>query len=217
MDKSIIWLIDENVNELNTYCRDLKKLMSDSVQIEAIVPFPLKEDYISTVLENRNTATIIIDQKLKDTGIADYLGIELARFLRSVNHKLPIYILTNFPNDEEFVGSKWSVEDIINKADFTDDEMKLTLKARILRRINVYTDVLKERELKFTNLLRKSLKEELTSDELQEFSELEFHRTSTTFASEIPQLRELEKIVEKHKELMEKFKQTPDSEEVDGE
>lgn len=217
MDKRIIWLIDENRNELKTYCRDLKNLMPDSVQIEAMLPLPSKEDFLSVVLENTSTATVIIDQKLKDTGIVDYLGIELARFLRSVNHKLPIYILTNFPNDEEFVGSKWSVEDIINKADFTDDEKKLTLKARILRRIDVYNDVLEERERKFNQLLRKSLKEELTADELKEFSELDFHRSSTTLLSEIPQLQELEKIVENHKKLMEKFKQASDSEEADGE
>jgi hypothetical protein len=217
MDKRIIWLIDENENELKTYCRDLKNLMPDSVQIEGMIPLPRKEDYLSPVLENTSTATVIIDQRLKDTGIADYLGIELARFLRSVNHKLPIYILTNYPKDEEFVGSKWSVEDIIDKSSFNNDEKLATLKARILRRINVYNDVLEERERKFNQLLRKSLKEELTADELKEFSELDFHRTSTTLASEIAQLQELEEIVEKHKKLMEKFKEASDSEEADGE
>ncbi len=218
MDKCIIWLIDENENELKTYHRDLKKLMSDSVQIEAITPFPHKEDYISAVLENKSTATIIIDQKLKDTGIADYLGIELAKFLRKINNKLPIYILTNYAkNDEEFVGSKWSVEDIIDKSLFKNDEDLAILKARILRRINVYNDVLEERERRFNDLLRKSLEDELTADEVKEFSDLDFHRTSTTLANEIPQLQELEKIIEEHRKLMEKFKQAPDSEEADGE
>ncbi len=218
MDKRIIWLIDENENELKTYCRDLKNLMPDSVQIEGMIPLPRKEDYLSPMLENTSTATVIIDQRLKDTGIADYMGIDLARFIRSVNSKLPIYILTNYAQEEqEFAGSRWSVEDIINKADFTDDEKKLTLKARFLRRINVYSDVLEERERKFNQLLRKSLKEELTADELKEFSELDFHRTSTTLASEISQLQELEEIVEKHKKLMEKFKQASENEEADGE
>lgn len=208
MDKRIIWLIDENENELKTYYRDLKNLMPDSVQIEAMIPLPRKEDYISAVLENTSTATVIIDQRLKDTGIADYLGIELARFLRSVNHKLPIYILTNYPKDEEeFVGSKWSVEDIIDKSDFGHNEKLIPLKARILRRIDVYDDILEERERRFNDLLRKSLKEELTPEEREELSELEFLRTSTTGASELQQLQVLEEIVEEHKKLMEKFKQ----------
>ena len=218
MDKRIIWLIDENENELKTYCRDLKNLMPDSVQIEAMIPLPRKEDYLSAVLENTSTATVIIDQRLKDTGIADYLGIELARFLRSVNHKLPIYILTNYPKDEEeFVGSKWSVEDIIDKSDFGHNEKLIPLKAKILRRIDVYDDILEDRERRFNDLLRKSLKEELTPEEHKEFSELEFHRSSATLAGELQQLQELEEIVEKHKKLMEKFKQASESEEADGE
>lgn len=217
MDKRIIWLIDENENELKTYCRDLKNLMPDSVQIEAMIPLPRKEDYLSAVLENTSTATVIIDQRLKDTGIADYLGIDLARFIRSVNSKLPIYILTNFAQEEqEFAGSRWSVEDIINKADFTDDEKKLTLKARILRRIDVYTDILKAREERFNQLLRKSLSQELTPEERAEFSELEFQRTSPTLASELQQLAALQEIVEKHKHLMDQFKQASDSGDADA-
>ena len=218
MNKPIIWLIDENEDELKTYCRELQQLMPDSIEVKALAPLPRKEDYLTAILDNASTSSVILDQRLKDTGIADYMGIDLARFIRSVNSKLPIYILTNFAQEEqEFAGSRWSVEDIINKADFADDEKKLTFKARILRRIGVYTDILKAREERFNLLLRKSLKEELTADELKEFSELDFHRTSTTLASEIPQLQELEKIVEKHKKLMEKFKQASDSEAADGE
>lgn len=218
MDKRIIWLIDENQNELKTYSQVLRKLMPESVEIKAILPYSNKQDYVSPILTNPNTASIIIDQKLKDTGVADYVGIELAKFFRSINPKLPIYILTNFASEkEEFAGDEWSVEDIIDKSDFSNDEELTTLKAKILRRINVYDDILEERERRFNDLLRKSLKEELTPQEHKEFAELEFHRSSATLAGELQQLQQLEKIVEKHKKLMEKFKQASDSEEADGE
>jgi DNA-binding NarL/FixJ family response regulator len=218
MDKPIIWLIDENQNELTTYSKVLRKLMPESVEIQAILPFPNEQDYVSPVLTNPNTASIIIDQKLKDTGVANYVGIELAKFFRSINPKLPIYILTNFASEEEeFAGDEWSVEDIIDKSHLSKNEKLTNLKAKILRRINVYDDILEERERRFNDLLRKSLKEELTPQEQNEFSKLEFHRSSATLAGELQQLQELEKIVEKHKKLMEKLKQASESEDTDGE
>ena len=138
MDKRIIWLIDEDEQQLKTYCNELKMNMPQAVQIETIFPpYRRKADYVSTILENPDTACVIIDQRLKETGIATYTGIELAQYLRGINKKIPIYILTNFADEEdEFAGGKWSVEYIIPKEGLSDEEGARTAKARILRHID---------------------------------------------------------------------------------
>jgi CheY-like chemotaxis protein len=206
MVQQIVWLIDENKQQLTTYRNILRRLLPKSVQVKAIEPLPKKEDYILAVLENPLTACIIVDQKLKDTGIANYYGIELAKYLRGVNTKIPIYILTNYVNEQEqFVGAEWSVEDIISKRDMSDDEKLKILKARILRRINVYEDLLEEREHRFHDLLRKSLTDELSEEERFELQNLQFERTSVTLASELHQLDELERVVDKYKDIFKKF------------
>jgi FixJ family two-component response regulator len=158
MMKKIIWLIDENENELRTYTRKLKRMMPDSVQINPVFPpYRKKEEYIS-VLNDPDTACIIIDQRLKDTGIATYTGIELAQYLRSINQKIPIYILTNYAEaEDEFAGGKWSVEDVIPKDALNNEEQLHTVEARIRRHINIYEDILNARAKRFNELLKKSL------------------------------------------------------------
>jgi hypothetical protein len=69
MNKYIIWLIDDDEEELTTYGNELKLDMSQEIQIKAILPYPRKIDYVSTLLEDPDTACIIIDQKLKERGM----------------------------------------------------------------------------------------------------------------------------------------------------
>ncbi len=70
MMEKIIWLIDENENESRTYARRLRRLMPDTIKIERIFPpFRKKEEYI-TILDDPNTACIVVDQKLKGSGEA---------------------------------------------------------------------------------------------------------------------------------------------------
>ena len=44
MNKHIIWLIDDNKDELRTYRNALKPDMPQGVQIKAIPPYPRKAD-----------------------------------------------------------------------------------------------------------------------------------------------------------------------------
>jgi hypothetical protein len=216
MDRRILWLIDENSNQLMTYSSRFKRVMPSSVEIRSIYPFPRKEDYIETVLGNPNTGCIVVDQKLKDTGIATYFGIELANFLRSIDQKMPIYILTNFTKEkEQFVGSEWSVEEIIDKNDMGDRNKLHTLGARILRRMNVFDNMLGLREKRFADLLRKSLNEDLSEEEFTELHNLQAERTAATLASELKQLEELEKSVEVYKSVWEKFRRVQSEHEDD--
>jgi CheY-like chemotaxis protein len=207
MEKQVIWIIDENPNQLATYTRQFRRIMPPTIEIRSLEPLPAKEDYIDLVLGDRQTGCIIIDQKLKDTGVANYFGIELAKFLRSINQKIPIYILTNYTSErDQFVGSEWSVEDIIAKGDMSDTSKKDILKARIIRHMNVFDEISKLGEERFAILLRKSMHTQLSEEEFAELNNLQIERTAVTLASELQQLEKLEQTVDKYKEALAKFR-----------
>ncbi len=200
--KPVIWLIDENEYELRTHRAILAKILTEQVEIRALQPYPNLDDN-TVLLEDPRTACIIIDQKIKEAGIAGYAGIDLARFLRAISPKLPIYILTNFAAEEdEFAGSEWSVEDIIAKGDMVDTEKRQTTAARILRRINVYHDILGERETRFRVLLKRSLEADLSADEQGELDELLLQRSAHVLVEELKQIKQLQEIIEAHESLM---------------
>ena len=216
MNTQIIWLIDDDEEELTTYSNDLKLDMPQGIQIKAIRPYPRKIDYVSTLLENPNTACIIIDQKLKETRIVTYTGIELAQYLRRINKKIPIYILTNFPDDKDFAGHEWNIEYIISKGNFRDEEGAQTAKARILRHIDVYEDILDERAKRFNELLKKCLDDSLDEAELEELAELQFEQTAPTLAKEVEELEKLRQIAKTNEQLIDLLNQNREAESTDA-
>ena len=217
MNKYIIWLIDDDEEELTTYGNELKLDMSQEIQIKAILPYPRKIDYVSTLLEDPDTACIIIDQKLKEKGPATYTGIELAQYLRRIKKKIPIYILTNFPHDQdEFAGGEWSVEDIISKGSFSDEEGAQTAKARIMRHMKVYGDILDERAKRFNELLKKCLDDSLDEAELEELAELQFEQTAPTLAKEVEELEKLRQIAKTNEQLIDLLSQNREAESTDA-
>ena len=217
MNKHIIWLIDDKEEQLTTYSNELKLNMPQRIQIKAILPYPREIDYISPLLENPDTACIIIDQKLKETGITTYTGIELAQYLRRINKKIPIYILTNFPDEQDqFAGGEWSIEYIISKESFSDEAGAQTAKARILRHLDVYGDILDRRAKRFNELLRKSLDDSLDEAELEELAELQFERTAPTLAKEVEELQKLEQIAKTNEKLIDLLNQNGEEESADA-
>jgi len=101
----------------------------------------------------------------------------VAFHLRALRPKLPIYILTGYPN-EDFTGTAYRVENIVDKEEIEDceSEKAQVLRARILRRLSVFGDVLNTREQRFHDLLAKSLKDNLTPEEEKELNLLEVTR-----------------------------------------
>jgi hypothetical protein len=208
VDKPIVWFFDENPSELQSYAEELRHLLPSSIDVRGMPPFPRKEDYFESILGHPNTACILIDQKIKGTG-ANYLGIDLARALRQVNKKVPIYILTNWAKQkDQFVGSEWSVEEIIAKDELIKDETATILIARMVRRIDVYTDILADRERRFSELLRKSLTTELSASEIAELEDLQFERSASILAAELGQIIEMEQAVQRYKHLLQEFQDT---------
>lgn len=202
--KGIVWFIDENEDELATCGEILEIIFSNEAVVRLVEPKPSKEE-MKFIVDDPLTISIIIDERLKDTGIANYLGIDLARYFRALNNKLPIYILTNHPNDEDDLSpGEWSIESIIGKKDLYD---KLdTIKARMLRRILTYNDYLDKREKRFTDLLRRSISETISEDEMAEFKELQYIRSASILVDEINSSAKLELIIKEQLEILDKLR-----------
>lgn len=204
MENPKVWLIDENQEQIETYVNVLRSQLPKTILVDSIYPpYGKMQDYLE-FLNSADTACIIIDQRLKDTGIANYFGIELAQFLRSINTKIPIYILTNFSADTDaFIEGEWSVEDIVEKSELAklDSDKSKVIIARILRRILNYSDYLADREQRFNDLLRKTLDGEMSVEDKKELDEIQFERTATILAEELPKLQELNKVLEELKKF----------------
>ncbi|MDD4877300.1 MAG: hypothetical protein PHQ86_09315 [Dehalococcoidales bacterium] len=178
-----IWLIDENADELKTYGGLLSKVFETEGQVHEIEPKPTKNE-MKFVIDDPNTCSIVNDEKLKNTGIAQYLGIELAVYFRALNTKMPIYILTNFSEDRSDLGpGEWSVEYIIDKEELQSNFT--TIRARMRRNVSFYNDYLDEREKRFNDLLMKSLNSTISQEEIQEFKELQYIRAKSILSDEL--------------------------------
>jgi hypothetical protein len=78
----------------------------------------------------------------------------------------------------------------------------------MVRRINVYRDMLADREQRFNDLLRKSLTSELSSEEKQELEELQFERSAPVLATELGHIDELDSLIQGYKHLLQQFRDT---------
>jgi DNA-binding response OmpR family regulator len=194
MTLDTVYLVDENDQQRRTYTRILIELFNGSgLIIKDLIPLPTVNEY-TDLLNSGRVAALVLDQKLEDGGVA-YSGTQLSSHLRSIAPKLPIFILTNYTTEPElFVGAEWSVEDIVPKSivlDITSEEAKI-FKARFLRRLGVYVDVLDARAQRYHDLLVKSLKEPLTTEEQNELGLLEAERILPQHTTELQDVKALE-------------------------
>jgi FixJ family two-component response regulator len=198
--KLTIWVVDEIDADLQTTVTALKRHLKNKAQIDVVglsaITRPKKEDYLS-IVSNPRTAALILDQRLKTRGSVDHTGIELALFLRNVSPNIPIYIMTGYttengePNDE-FNGTDWSVEDILDKSILSKKSEMNRFVERLLRRINVHVTITEEREKMFQTLLLRSMEAELTPEEQEEFDRISFERLGALALSDQLQQRQME-------------------------
>jgi hypothetical protein len=194
MTSNTVYLVDENDEQRRAYTLILRELLEGSgLIIEGLIPLPALDDY-TELLNSGSVAALVVDQKLEDGGVP-YSGTQLSSYLRGIVPKLPIFILSNYTDDRElFVGGEWSVEDIVPKSvvrDPTSEGAKI-FKARFLRRLAVYVDVLDDRAQRYHDLLVKSLTETLTSEEEAELGILETERVLPQHVTELDDVKALE-------------------------
>lgn len=189
-----ILFVDENEDQRETYALMLQECFPEGENVPTVFgvePKPHVGD-MSFLVENPNVVAIVLDEQLKESGIAQYYGIELASYLRTLNSKIPIYILTSFVDSEELLDGEMQVEDILNKQDLS--AKKHVVGARMLRRIDSYLDIMGNRNIRFELLLRKSVRGQLAEDEKEELEKLGFLRASSFEVEEIVSEKKLRKL-----------------------
>lgn len=209
MPKKILF-IDEDEKQLKTYARQLRQLVPDTIQVETIFP-PFKYVYeYAHLLSDPEIVCIIIDQRLKDSGIATYNGIDLAQYLRGINSKIPLYILTNHADvRDEYAFGELNVEAVLSKSIFSKEDEKQILQARLLRRIDVHEDILRSRSERLHILLRKQFEGSLTEVEMTELRELQFERVAPLEAASVFESQMLQDTIDSNNQLLEALKALP--------
>lgn len=204
-----IFFVDEDDDQRETYSLMLQECFPkdpSSPVVIGVPPRPKLSD-MRFLVEDDGVVSIVLDEQLKESGVATYLGIELAEYLRGLNKKVPIYILTSYPDSEELIEGEINVEDILSKQDLP--ARKDIVGARVLRRIDSFLDVSSIRENRFELLLRKSMSSSLDDDEKSEFVELDYLRSAPFEVSEIysdEKLKRLDALELKIQEIENNFK-----------
>lgn len=187
-------LVDENEQQRHAYELVLNELFDGTgVQVKAIIPLAQPTDYNSLFADGAISA-LILDQKMEDGGVG-YTGTELSSFVRGILPKLPIFILSNYTEEKVlFEEGESDVEYIIDKKTLNDPTSRNAqiFKARVLRRLNVFADVLAERAQRYHDLLVKSLTGRLSVEEEKELGLLDLERAVPMQATEIVDIKTLD-------------------------
>ncbi len=204
-----IFFVDEDDDQRESYALMLQECFPKDCAAPEVVGIPPRPTFndMRFLVEDEDVVAIVLDEQLKESGVATYLGIELAEYLRGLNKKIPIYILTSYTGSEELSEGEMKVEDILSKQDLPD--RKNVVGARMLRRINNFLDVSTDREARFETLLRRSISEELSEGEKKEFVELGYLRSAPFEVDEIysdEKLKKLEALEQKILNIENNFK-----------
>ena len=187
MKRNTIYVVDEHAPARRANTESLRRLLDNpQIQVRELEPLPNVADYNALVADH-STAAFVLDQRMKQAGLVNYNGTDLAAHLRGINSKMPIYILTGYTDEKgDFDGSEYLVEYIIGKGEIRDQDSKdaKIVKARMRRHLDVFNDVLDDREQRFHDLLVKSLCEPLTVEEQKEMDQIEGETTAPIQAAE---------------------------------
>lgn len=204
MKRHVIYFVDEDEPARRANHRDLTALLDNpAIQIRELAPLKTFAEYDSLAADP-TTAAFILDQKLKPGGMT-YNGTDLAGYLRGIDAKMPIYILTGYADQvDEFRGFEYLIEFIIDKQEIEnpDSDEAIIVKARVLRHLDIFNDVRNSRDQRFHDLLIKSSGQSLPPDEEKELRELEGDRIAIVAAGEHERQIKLDTEIEALKKLL---------------
>ncbi|WP_377702410.1 hypothetical protein [Pseudoduganella sp. UC29_71] len=199
--KTVLY-IDEEEQALKILGKRLIRAYGGEVQLVKLLPLPTIPEMLQVIASHEEVVSIVVDQKLSAIGSAQYVGTELVEAIRQANSKIPLYILTN--SVEDLDSNLSDVEYVLAKDDISDDEKLLKISSRLRRHINIFEDILSERDQRFEALLRKSMDTQLSSQEAKEYADLAFHREKQVLAGELLDSQELaQKLDSAEKALLE--------------
>ena len=204
MKRHVIYFVDEDEPARRANLRDLRALIDNpAIQIRDLAPLATFAEYDSLATDP-TTAAFILDQKLKPGGMT-YNGTDLALYLRGIDSKMPIYILTGYAGEtEEFRGFEYLIEYVIDKQHIEDPKSDEAImhKARIVRHLDVFIDVRSARDQRFHDLIIKSSRESLSAEENEELLELDGERIASVAAAEHERQIKLDTEIEALKKLL---------------
>ncbi len=206
MTKHKIVYIDDQESSRSLFSELLQNFLGD----ECFIVTPELENNIEEMLHAlffseacKDASTYIIDEKLCITGLASYQGSQLAEKIRSLDEKIPVYILTSYADDVDQLSG--SIEFVIDKNDISKVDKGTKIAQRILRHINVYQDIRTARNVRFDELLLKSLNDTLSESEVSEFNTLNVLRSRIILIDEYQPSKDDEQKEIEQNEILEKI------------
>jgi len=196
--------IDNSEKSRFTHAQDLEDIFGDEVAIEAIPPAVSLEGMLEYIISQEDLVSIVVDERLDDKGAAEYRGMDLVIQLRQHFSKLPIYMLTNFIDD--VVSEEFNVEYVFDKDHIFEDDYKKNASARARRHLNVFNDIIDEREIRFEELLREKISGEISPEEQDELEALQIKRIKP-YASEFVGDKSVLENLERHEQELERINQ----------
>ena len=185
MKTNRIVYIDEEPDQILLNVEALERYFGDKYEIEGVEPQRTISEMVGLIQKKTDLAALLIDERLKERGTANYLGIQLAMVIRELYPKLPIFILTSFAGDQEDFGeSAGAVENVLDKADLTSGGQVIF--QRVSRHLERYQDLLSGRDGRLSELIRFSLERSLNEEELAELNSLEVVRMAPIAMEEAP-------------------------------
>ncbi|WP_345842094.1 hypothetical protein [Shewanella algae] len=172
--KKIIF-IDDDGDVRKTYEMSMKMMFGEEFEIVCLDAEPTLKRMMEVLDSIPDKVSYFIDEKLKHSGNATYAGLDLVEYIRRLDSKVPIYILTSFSDEiEQYLGD---IEFVIDKNHWESNEDEENFKKRILRHINTYKDIKSKQSQRFEKLLEKSIFSSLSEEEIEEFNALNINRS----------------------------------------
>lgn len=176
--KNVIYIDDDNQAQ-ETYIEPLQDMFGDEFNLIAIEPKFKLEEMMLHLNGFNNVVAYILDEKLNQLGKADYLGQTLAKEIRDINAKIPIYIFTAYKDEFDSTYGPAEIEYVLAKEELSSDEMRNSLSAKLRRHHNVFNDLLSQRAQRLDELLKKYLNSTLTDAESEELQSLNSLRSKS--------------------------------------
>jgi len=180
--KENVIFIDDEKSSRTIYRGTLQDIYGDEYNVIAIEPEITVHDMLAKIESYESVVSIVIDEKLHVVVGTEYKGSQLVEAIRVSDSKLPLYILTS---EMGLIEPPFgSVEYIIDKTKIEQEAYKHECAILMRRHINSFNDINNQRSERFDILLKKSIIDELTEEELAEYEALDFLRIKRVLSTE---------------------------------
>jgi hypothetical protein len=206
MEEKIVLFIDEDESNHRNLKRKITKLYGDSFRVEVKVPENSLEEAVRVIQGyGEGLASLMLDERLHETGVCNFSGTELANVYRTYDNLIPIYILTSHP------GMKQSgvYEYVISKNDlYESEEVRTMLSQRLRRHVNQFLHIRDGRFQRLEELVRKSINSTLNGAEEAEFMDLKTWRLSPTELDEIQETKAMREWIDGQETILAEIERT---------